>query len=108
MEMDRLLDAARTGPLWLRNPAVATLVQNSLIHLHSSSKLELFAWVVMANHVHAIVKPAGELHIVLKSLKGYTARQANKLLQRSGPFWQDESFDHWFAMVLSSSRSGGI
>ncbi|MDX6304213.1 MAG: REP-associated tyrosine transposase, partial [Blastocatellia bacterium] len=31
-----------------------------------------------------------------KHLKGYTSREANKLLQRTGqPFWQDESFDHW-------------
>ena len=28
--------------------------------------------------------------------KSYTARQANKLLGRTGePFWQRESYDHW-------------
>jgi hypothetical protein len=28
--------------------------------------------------------------------KGITARNANKMLNRSGKtFWQDESFDHW-------------
>jgi putative transposase len=32
----------------------------------------------------------------MKSLKGYTAREANKLLSRTGePFWQKESYDHW-------------
>lgn len=32
----------------------------------------------------------------LQSVKGYTAREANRLLQRTGqPFWQSESFDHW-------------
>ena len=31
----------------------------------------------------------------MQTLKGYTAREANKLLQRSGqPFWQKESYDH--------------
>ncbi|HEU4389053.1 MAG TPA: hypothetical protein VFV34_14730, partial [Blastocatellia bacterium] len=29
-------------------------------------------------------------------LKGYTAREANRILKRTGlPFWQRESFDHW-------------
>lgn len=31
----------------------------------------------------------------LKVLKGYTAREANKILQRRGSFWWSESFDHW-------------
>ena len=33
---------------------------------------------------------------LLRSLKGYTAYQANRLLGRTGePFWQRESYDHW-------------
>ncbi len=29
-------------------------------------------------------------------MKGFTARQANSLLHRTGePFWQHESYDHW-------------
>jgi hypothetical protein len=32
---------------------------------------------------------------LLKSLKGFTARQANRLPERIGePFWQKESYDH--------------
>jgi putative DNA methylase len=32
----------------------------------------------------------------MKSLKGFTARQANRMLARTGtPFWQKESYDHW-------------
>ena len=30
----------------------------------------------------------------MHSLKSYTAHEANKLLQRSGAFWQAESYDH--------------
>jgi len=29
------------------------------------------------------------------TLKGFTSRQANIILERSGAFWQKESFDHW-------------
>jgi putative transposase len=35
------------------------------------------------------------LSSIMHSLKGYTASQANKILGRSGTFWQDESYDHW-------------
>jgi REP element-mobilizing transposase RayT len=31
---------------------------------------------------------------IMRSLKRYTAREANKVLKRSGAFWQDESYDH--------------
>jgi putative DNA methylase len=44
-------------------------------------------------------KPAPQyvpLRRITQSLKGYTAREANRLLQRTGlTFWQDESYDHW-------------
>jgi len=50
----------------------------------------------LANHVPVLLLllvPPGRL---LKSLKGYTAREANRLLGRTGePFWQRESYDHW-------------
>ena len=33
---------------------------------------------------------------LLQSLKGFTAREANRVLGRTGePFWQAESYDHW-------------
>ena len=35
-------------------------------------------------------------HPRAQGLKGYTAREANRLLGRTGqPFWQGESYDHW-------------
>jgi putative transposase len=37
-----------------------------------------------------------DLPSVLKGIKGYTARQINKLQGARGRvFWQDESYDHW-------------
>ena len=33
---------------------------------------------------------------VTQWIKGASAREANRILNRAGcPFWQDESFDHW-------------
>ncbi|MCZ6774849.1 MAG: hypothetical protein O7D34_00150 [Ignavibacteria bacterium] len=31
---------------------------------------------------------------IIESLKKFTALQANRLLGRTGPFWQHESYDH--------------
>jgi hypothetical protein len=50
----------------------------------------------MPDHVHVLLKPfAGwSLAKILQGIKGFTARQINKTLGRTGSFWQDESFDH--------------
>ena len=49
----------------------------------------------MANHVHLLVRPRVSPSRFLQTLKGYTAREANRLLGRTGqPFWQAESYDH--------------
>jgi putative transposase len=50
----------------------------------------------MANHVHVLLRPLVSPSQLLKSLKGSTAREANRLLNRTGEqFWQRESYDHW-------------
>ena len=57
---------------------------------------QLGAFAIMANHVHVLLLPRVPPSRLLKSLKGYTAYQANRLLGRTGePFWQRESYDHW-------------
>src|SRR4051812_17471390 len=50
----------------------------------------------MPNHVHLLLRPLVTPSKVFHSLKGFTAREANKALGRTGaPFWQRESYDHW-------------
>ncbi len=58
-------------------------------------RYHLQAWVVMPNHVHALVTPneAFTLSSILHSWKSYTAKRANQLLGRAGEFWQAEYFD---------------
>jgi REP element-mobilizing transposase RayT len=88
------LDAGM-GECHLRREAAARVVANALSHFHGN-RYELDAWVVMPNHVHALVCPLSEhtLDGVLHSWKSYTAHAINKLLARSGQFWQHESYDH--------------
>ena len=50
----------------------------------------------MANHVHVLLWPRAPLEKITRAVKGFTARQANKLLGRTGKrFWHEESYDHW-------------
>src|SRR5262249_53677170 len=37
----------------------------------------------------------GPLASIMHSLKSYTSKRVNELLDRSGQFWQHESYDHW-------------
>jgi REP element-mobilizing transposase RayT len=49
----------------------------------------LHAYVILSNHVHVLVTPLVSPSKLLQSVKGYSAREANKLLERTGePFWQ--------------------
>src|SRR4051794_10991634 len=41
---------------------------------------------------------------IMHSLKSFTASCANKLLSRSGRFWQKESFDHWIRDIDELER----
>jgi REP element-mobilizing transposase RayT len=91
--MDRLLDTARFGPVYLKRPEVARLVRGSIEHC-ALRDCDLHAWVIMPNHVHLLFTPHTNVSSLLCSLKGYSARQANQLLGCTGqPFWQDESYD---------------
>ncbi len=72
------------------------------------ARLHLYAVVVMPDHVHLLLRPLrGEdgwpfpLVNMLQCLKGATAHRINGLLGRSGPVWEEESFDH----VLRSDES---
>ena len=95
--MDRYLDAARGGPVYLRHAAIAQLVEESIHYgAEQLQHYDLRAYVIMANHVHLLVLPREAPSRLLQTLKGYTAREANRLLGRTGQrFWQAETYDHW-------------
>ena len=84
------------GECWLRQAPIGKLVSNALRFLHGE-RYELGPWVVMPNHVHLITRPLGEHRQdeIVKSWKGFTAREANRPLNRTGQvFWAREYYDH--------------
>jgi len=95
-EYDLELDKASSGPLWLKDPSIASLVVGGVKNVEKKGLCCAHAWVVMPNHVHLLMEPRAPLAAITKAMKGSTARQANLLLGRTGKyFWQDECFDHW-------------
>lgn len=94
IKIEAYLDAGH-GDCFLRQPEIAALVQENLLHF-DGERYRLLAWVVMPNHVHALIEvmqtPLAE---ILHGWKSYTAKAANRLLKRSGDFWQDEYFDRY-------------
>jgi putative transposase len=106
--MDEVLDRAENGPTWLRQPAIAKIMQDALLNIYAHL-YKLWSYVVMPNHVHVLLRPKPittsieslpdemvSLRDITKRLKGYAAREANKVLGLTGKsFWQTESFDHW-------------
>lgn len=108
--------AAQPDIQWLNDPRVAAMLRQS-IYFGNGRRYGLLAYCIMPNHVHLLARPfeaepvsesdwesleLGEtsdnrnpLSAMMHSLKSYTAHEANKLLGRTGTFWQSESYDHW-------------
>ncbi|MGH9552600.1 MAG: REP-associated tyrosine transposase, partial [Terriglobales bacterium] len=71
-------------------------------------KFDLHAAVVMPDHTHLLLSPLRDrdgwnfsLPQIMHAIKGVSARRINLLLDRQGPVWQEEFFDH----VLRSNGS---
>ena len=89
------LDAGH-GSCILRDPFIAELIDSTLLHFHGD-RYTLYAWCIMPNHVHALVTPAPTITLsaLLHTWKSFSAKQANRVLGRSGAFWMQEYFDRY-------------
>jgi putative transposase len=76
-----------------------TIVLNSCLHF-SGQRYYLWCAVVMPDHVHLLLTPKEKddgcyysLPTILHSIKSFTSQEINKLINRQGPLWLDESYD---------------
>ncbi|MDB6125578.1 MAG: Protein of unknown function Protein of unknown function [Pedosphaera sp.] len=94
IKIEAYLDAGY-GECHLRNPAIATLVQDNLLHF-DNDRYQLSAWVIMPNHVHVLIEMrTTPLAVILRNWKSFTGNMANRQLGRAGTFWQKEYFDRY-------------
>ena len=91
--VEEYLDSG-AGACHLADPAVAQIVADALRYFNSE-RYRLFAWCVMQNHVHVVFRilPGHTLPKIVHSWKSFTAKEANRVLARSGVFWQREYYD---------------
>jgi putative transposase len=65
----------------------------------NGKKFDLFAVVVMPDHVHLILSPIvdangpASISEIMQAIKGVSAHRINQALGRKGRVWEEESFD---------------
>jgi REP element-mobilizing transposase RayT len=94
------------GACWLKQGEISEIVNVACRHF-DGERYELGEFCVMPNHFHVVVRPlAGfELENILHSWKAFTARKINAFLRRSGPVWQEESYDRLIRDSLELART---
>ena len=98
---ESVLDNASSGPQWLKKDSIADIIKES-IHYRDNKFYDLYAYCIMSNHVHIVfkhltnntaIKSKHPVSDIIGNLKKFTSRNCNKYLNRTGAFWQTESFD---------------
>lgn len=104
IELEKYLDRGR-GACHLRCSEVARLVEGALLFRHGAD-YDLRAWVVMPNHVHVLflVQDVPMWRLV-DAWKGYTAKAANRLLERRGTLWQAGYWDTYMRDPAHEARA---
>ena len=83
------------GSCLLRDLRTAEIVADAL-RFFDGKRYHLDAFVIMPNHVHALVQPTGNnsLSEILHSWKSFTANEINRVTSRREELWMHESYDH--------------
>lgn len=84
------------GDCVLRTPGVSEILAD--VMLQDDGQLqELGCYVLMPNHIHAVVRPMApansSLEDILQRWKGRSSFRINRHLKRNGTLWQRESYD---------------
>ena len=84
-ELEAYLDRGH-GQCWLRNPLVAKIAEDALLHFHHV-RYELLAWCVMPNHVHVLVHVWDwPLWKLIASWKRFSATRALRFIDSQSGF----------------------
>jgi REP element-mobilizing transposase RayT len=93
--VDKLLNQCRAGLHFLKQPEIAQIIVTAIREGDTKfRRYQLHSYVVMPNHVHLLVTPNVPNAIWLGPLKAFTEFTANRILSRTGGFWQEASYDY--------------
>ena len=93
---DDFLDSGLYGKNHLTNPEVAEICKYTLHH-PDGKEFKLICYSIMPNHIHIVfelIEGNRGISKIMQSIKRMSARKSNQILNRTGKFWQDESYDH--------------
>lgn len=94
---DSLLDAATSGPVFLKSAEAKQIIIDSWHHIAQQYNLTIFVISVMSNHVHVVLQANNEnidLAMIMDRHKRFTANLLNKLHGRKGRvIWAKGVFD---------------
>ena len=114
IRIDQWLDLRSVNRV-LENPALAQTVMDANRYF-AEDRYDLYAFVVMPSHFHWLFQPRQSWIDTLAetertpreritySVNRFTSTRCNKQLNRKGPFWQKESFDHWVRDIEELER----
>lgn len=92
---DNLLDSGLYGNKYLLNLQVSEICKYTL-HYQDNKEYKLICYCIMPNHIHLVFELLSNnkgISKIMQSIKRISARKSNLALNRTGKFWQDESYD---------------
>jgi putative transposase len=83
------------GGCELQQPEIRQHAADSLLHF-DQQPYDIERFVIMPNHIHVLIqmRRGYSLRKQFREIQRFSARQINRVLGRSGEFWQGEPFDH--------------
>ncbi len=94
-EKIEILLTAGFGSCVLADGKVADILEG-ILRRFDGMQYDLGWFVIMPNHVHLLVRPREGFFLpnILKSWKGVSSNEINRLFEKKGTLWLEESFDH--------------
>lgn len=92
-KMDSLLDQGN-GSCILKNQTIRDIFLNSL-YFFEDKKYNIMGFVIMPNHVHLLLlgKNRNDIIKTIGSVKQFSAKKINKLLNKKGKIWKKGCYD---------------
>ena len=92
---DSLLDKPSNNIQYLKQTEIMEICKLSL-HYYDEKEYKLICYCIMPNHIHLVFELLSKernVGDIMGSIKKYSARKSNNILQQKGAFWKAESFD---------------
>jgi len=80
-EFDNVLDVFSNGPFWLANHKIASIVVEAL-HYRDQKVYDLYAYSIMSNHIHIVIKPIVRQHAMLSKVNNKETIDENEQLNK--------------------------